>query len=207
MFGFLHERPEVAAPRLLGHWVTTHDGISLRIVEVEAYAGPGQDDASHAGRGRTRRNAAMFGPPGHLYVYLSYGVHRCLNIVAHESGAAGGVLLRAAQVSGNVDLARHRRGAAAGPDHRLASGPGRLGQVTGVSLAASGTPLDGTGLLQLQETTAPVGPISYGRRIGISRDTDRPWRWWLTGDPSVSVRSGASLTRPDEGPGSVATSP
>lgn len=207
-FSFLDSPPEQAAPLLLGHRLITRDGICLHIVEVEAYAGPGQDEASHAGRGRTERNAPMFGPPGHLYVYLSYGIHRCMNVVAHEPGGAGAVLIRAARISGNLDLAHARRPAAAGRDERLGRGPGRLGQVAGISLADSGSALDGRGVLELLEPEQQVGRISSGRRVGISRAVERPWRWWVTDDPCVSARSrGTAVTRPVARPGWAAERP
>lgn len=173
-----------AAPRLLGARLRSRDGVEIRITEVEAYTV--DDEASHAFRGPTARNAPMFADPGHIYVYLSYGIHHCVNIVAHPAGSAGGVLLRAAEVVDGHSLARSRR--PPGPDHRLASGPGRLGQVLGARLSDSGSDLFGTGLLQFcaPPVDMPAASIAQGSRIGISRATHRPWRWWVANDPSVS---------------------
>lgn len=173
-----------AAPRLLGARLRSRDGVEIRITEVEAYTV--DDEASHAFRGPTARNAPMFADPGHIYVYLSYGIHHCVNIVAHPAGSAGGVLLRAAEVVDGHSLARSRR--PPGPDHRLASGPGRLGQVLGAHLSDSGSDLFGTGLLQFcaPPVDMPAASIAQGSRIGISRATHRPWRWWVANDPTVS---------------------
>jgi DNA-3-methyladenine glycosylase len=173
-----------AAPRLLGARLRSRDGVEIRITEVEAYTGT--DEASHAFRGPTARNAPMFADPGHIYVYLSYGIHRCVNIVAHPAGSAGGVLLRAAEVVDGHELARSRR--PPGPDHRLASGPGRLGKVLGAQLSDSGSELFGAGLLAFSAPPAALAAkhIAQGTRIGISKATQRTWRWWVASDPTVS---------------------
>ena len=119
--------PHEIAPRLLGATLTSDLGprVTVRITEVEAYAGLGQDPGSHAHRRRTERNAAMFGPPGHAYVYFTYGMHWCLNVVAHPEGDAGAVLIRAGEVVAGVETARGRRPAARA-DRDLARGPARL---------------------------------------------------------------------------------
>ena len=178
----LHRAPKEVAPLLLGALVTGPDGVVLRVVEVEAYSGAGDDPASHAHRGRTDRNAAMFGPVGHLYAYRSYGIHTCLNVVAHPVDGAGGVLLRAGEVVQGHGAARRGR------DHlsegQLASGPGRLGTTLGFSVGESGRELLTTGLLRLPRR--PAGPVSAGPRVGISRATARPWRYWLDGHPAVT---------------------
>jgi DNA-3-methyladenine glycosylase len=178
LFSALAQPAEEVAPLLLGA-VIRDDVVAVRIVEVEAYAGE-RDPASHAFRGPGTRNAVMFGPPGHGYVYLSHGIHFCVNVVCHPTGVGGGVLLRAGEVVEGVEVARLRRGG-----HReLARGPGRLGQVLGVTLADSGVDLK-TGRLRLQPpTTTPQ--ISTGPRVGVSKAADRPWRFWISGDPFVS---------------------
>ncbi len=179
------------APLLLGALLTGPDAVTVRIVEVEAYSGGGDDAASHAHRGRTDRNAAMFGPVGHLYAYRSYGIHTCLNIVCHAECGAGGVLLRAGVVVSDEDAARRgRRHLSAG---HLASGPGRLGTTLGFPVAASGSELLESGLLQVPRE--PWGPVARGPRIGISRATERPWRFWVADHPAVTrYRPGRRLT-------------
>jgi len=178
----LSDKPQLAAPRLLGA-VIRHQEVALRIVEVEAYDGE-DDPASHCFGGRTARNASMYAEPGVLYVYRSYGVHLCLNLVCHEPGSAGGILLRAGEVIAGMDTVRRRRG----PGHRevlLASGPGRLGQALGLTPET-----DGVNFLQDPhwDVSMPGEEVigSSGPRIGISRAREEPWRFWVTGDPSVS---------------------
>lgn len=178
----LSQSPQTSAPLLLGAEVTGTDGVVLRVVEVEAYSGAGDDPASHAHRGPTPRNEAMFGPAGSLYAYRSYGIHTCLNIVSHATGGAGGVLLRAAEV-----VAGHPA-ATRGRDHltevQLASGPGRLGTALGFALGDSGRDLLDAGLLRIPRI--PVPDVATGPRVGISRATQRPWRFWLPGHPAVT---------------------
>lgn len=165
-----------AAPLILGATLT-HAGVSVRITEVEAYDGAG-DPGSHAYRGQTPRNAVMFGPAGHLYVYLSHGIHSCCNVVTGFEGSASAVLLRAGQVIGGRELAEERRGRATD----LARGPGRLCQALGLDLSANG--LDLNGHLVLGE---PLADISTGPRVGLRLAADRQWRFWITGDRSVSA--------------------
>ena len=177
-----------AARGLLG-CVVSANGVSLRLTEVEAYAGPGGDPASHAHRGRTRRNAVMFGPPGHAYVYFTYGMHWCLNVVTGPDGEASAVLLRAGEVIDGIDLARQRRGAAT-PIRDLARGPARLTQALGIDGLANGTSmLDGSGPLSLTPPQTPVDParVRCGPRVGVVGGHDRPWRFWLDGELSVSA--------------------
>jgi DNA-3-methyladenine glycosylase len=179
---------DVTARALLGASLTAH-GVTLRLTEVEAYAGDGTDPASHAHRGRTRRNAVMFGPPGHAYVYFIFGMHWCVNVVCGPDGEAAAVLLRAAEVIDGLDLARQRRGAT-GPDRDLARGPGRLTQTLAVDgLATGSSMLDGSGPLLLRPPVTPVGPalIRTGPRVGVAGGHDTPWRFWIDGEPSVSV--------------------
>jgi DNA-3-methyladenine glycosylase len=178
---------DVVAPQLLGCRlaVTGPAGtVEIRLTEVEAYRGA-DDPASHAWRGVTPRNAVMFGPPGRLYVYVSYGIHRALNIVCEGEGTAAAVLIRAGEVIAGDELAGRRRASVA----RVAwgRGPGCVGQVLGVDVAASGVVMGGERAV-LRAPAEPVGPIVTGPRIGISRAVDRPWRFWLAGDPTVSGR-------------------
>ncbi|MCH9720253.1 MAG: DNA-3-methyladenine glycosylase [Actinomycetia bacterium] len=187
----LAQSPQIAARRLLGAQLHGTDGVIVRIVEVEAYGSVGEDPASHAYRGPTPRNEAMFGPVGSLYAYRSYGIHVCLNVVAHEAGAAGGVLLRAGQVMANREEARRSRPHLAAK--QLASGPGRLGEAVGYSVADAGMDLLTNGLLQLP--AAPVAEVTLGPRVGISKAVDQPWRFWITGAEEVTrYRAGKKLS-------------
>lgn len=169
------------APQLLGA-VIRHGEVGVRITEVEAYMGLA-DPASHAMSGPGGRAAVMFGPPGHLYVYLSYGIHHCVNVICSPDGVASGVLLRAGEVVGGTATARSRRGPKV-TERRLASGPGNLGQALGAELADSGAALDdgAWGLV------APAEPVAFRAtsRIGISKNADKQWRFTIPGDPTVS---------------------
>lgn len=183
--------PVDAARRLLGGEIHA-DGVAIRITEVEAYGGPESgpwpDPASHSFRGQTPRNAVMYGPAGRLYVYLSYGMHMCLNVTCGPDGDAGAVLLRAGEVSTGAEIVRARRGSrAAAP--KMASGPGNLGQSLGVTLADNGTDLlDASASIRLLlPVRDEVVDIAEGPRVGVSTAPDRPWRFWIPGSPSVSV--------------------
>ena len=180
-----------AAPRLLNA-VLRHGEVAVRLTEVEAYDGAA-DPGSHAFRGRTPRNAVMFGPAGHLYCYFSYGMHVCCNVVCGPEGAASAVLLRAGEVVDGIDLARERRPAAS--DRDLARGPARLCKALGIDLGHDGTDLViGPITLTLGESPADV---STGPRVGLRGAPDRPWRFWSTGDPTVSTyRPAAPRRRP-----------
>jgi DNA-3-methyladenine glycosylase len=156
------------------------------IVEIEAYGGA-DDPASHAWRGQTRRNAVMFGPPGHAYVYFTYGMHYCLNAVTGPAGQAGAVLLRAIQPIVGLELMRERRGLAI-PDRDLARGPARLCQALGISTADDGTDLTGDALWISESTDAPVLLIAATPRIGISRAIEHPWRFVVCDSRYVSGR-------------------
>jgi DNA-3-methyladenine glycosylase len=173
---------QVAARGLLGCLVTG-GGVTVRLTEVEAYAGVGQDPGSHAHRRRTRRNASMFGPPGHAYVYFTYGMHWCLNVVCGPAGHAAAVLLRAGQVTAGLDIARDRRPRAR--DRDLARGPARLATVLAVDGAVDGTPVLEGGPRRLT-AGAPVAATSVccGPRVGVA--VDHPWRFWIAGEPTVS---------------------
>jgi DNA-3-methyladenine glycosylase len=186
------DRPatELAA-RLLGARLvheSTEGRVGGRIVEVEAYRGP-EDLAAHSARGRTARNEVMFGPPGHLYVYLIYGLHHCLNVVAGPGDKPEAVLIRALAIDEGHALARRRRGNLA-PERRLASGPGNVGQALGVDRGLNGIDLlDGP--VRLEPRIGPRPVIRKGPRVGVDYAgawTARPLRFWIADDPHVSRR-------------------
>lgn len=214
----LAEPAPIAAPALLGATIAGR-GVALRITEVEAYSGP-TDPGSHGHRGMTERNRHLFGPPGTLYAYRSYGIHTCVNVVSGPAGTSSGSLLRGAQVVEGLDVARARRGSKVA-DVALARGPGNLGGALGAVLGQD----DGTSLLDgsgpfvltlapgLEARVASAGPahvidellsetlagppasaavprISRGPRTGvggIAGGVRYPWRFWLTGDATVST--------------------
>lgn len=158
------------------------DGVGGRIVETEAYdAG---EPASHSYGGPSARNAALFGPPGHAYVYRSYGIHWCLNVVCRETGHGAGVLIRALEPTVGLDVMRERRGGV--DDRLLCSGPGRLGQALGITRAQDGLPLD-RAPFELRPAAGPQ-ELLVGVRIGISKAIDMPWRFGLHGSRFVSRR-------------------
>lgn len=212
------DRPATdVAPELLG-CVLRHDSpaglVTVRLVEVEAYAGLA-DPASHAFRGQTARNAVMFGPPGHVYVYFTYGMHFCMNLVCLPAGRAEAVLLRAGEVTHGTALAALRRGGRTGDPAAdlvgedasedgssgangsrkirpvdMARGPARLCQALGIDRSFDGADVCGP------DSPLGIGPaeaqisserICIGPRVGISTATDRPWRYWLADDSHVSV--------------------
>jgi DNA-3-methyladenine glycosylase len=175
-----------AARTLLG-WRLAANGVTVRLTEVEAYSGLGEDPASHAHRGMTGRNAVMFGPAGRLYVYQIYGMHFCANIVCGEPGRAAAVLLRAGEVVDGLETARQRRPASR-KDSDLAAGPAKLMQVLALNRSANDTSLiDGTGPATLAPAVSPAGTIAAGPRVGVTSAYDVPWRFWLAGDPTVST--------------------
>jgi DNA-3-methyladenine glycosylase len=186
---FLAQSSLIVAPRLLGA-VLTHSSaegdVSARITEVEAYIGDGADPGSHAFRGKTKRNAVMYGPPGYVYTYFTYGMHVCANIVCSPVGEATAVLLRAGEIVEGVDLARSRRGRGT-LDRDLARGPARLVVALGITLDENGSDLFASPF----DLALPTKPVSYeaGPRTGVSGaggTTDFPWRFWMPGDPTVS---------------------
>jgi DNA-3-methyladenine glycosylase len=209
------------APRLLGCVLEhqTPDGlVAVELTEVEAYEGSA-DPASHSYRGRTARNGVMFGPPGHAYVYFTYGMHFCVNLVCLPEGTSSAVLLRAGRVTEGAALAAARRLAgragAAVTDRDLARGPARLCQALGIDRAQDGADAcdPGSPLRIRPGPPGPPGPppaghsaghsagtlprVSRGPRVGVSMAADRPWRFWLTGDPTVSAyRPWVPRTRP-----------
>ena len=159
--------------------------MAIRLSEVEAYRGVGEDPGSHAFRGMTRRNAVMFGEAAHLYAYFTYGMHTCLNVVAGHPGASSAVLLRGGTVVEGLELARLRRAGAS--DRDLARGPARLAVALGVPLAASGADL----LAPPFSIEVPAVPLAFenGPRTGVSGaggGAAFPWRFWLPGEPGVS---------------------
>jgi DNA-3-methyladenine glycosylase len=167
------------APDLLGTTLLV-DGVGGVIVEVEAY--DQQDPASHGYGGRTARNAAMFGPPGHAYVYRSYGIHWCLNLVCETEGAPSAVLVRALEPTEGVQAMRARRGLES--LRLLCSGPGRLCQALGVTRAHDGLPLDAPPFRLLPRLAQP--PIVAVPRVGITRAAELPWRHVVAGSPFLS---------------------
>lgn len=180
------ERPVLeVAPSVLG-CVVVNGPVAVRLTEVEAYDGA-TDPGSHAFRGRTARNAVMFGPPGRVYVYFTYGMHWCANLVCGPAGTASAVLLRAGEVVTGLDVARSRRPSARG-DHELARGPARLATALGLGRDDNGADLcDATSPIWLRPAARPTGSVRTGPRVGLARAGDRPWRFWLEGDPTVST--------------------
>ncbi len=169
------------APELVGALLLV-DGVGGTIVEVEAY--DPEDPAAHGFRGQTPRNASMFGPPGHAYVYRSYGIHWCLNLVCAEEGRAEAVLIRALEPTQGLDEMRRRRSL---DDPRLlCSGPGRLCQALGITREHDGLALDQPPF-ELHAREAPV-EVAAGVRIGITRAADRPWRYGLANSRFLSRR-------------------
>lgn len=177
----------VVAPRLLGAVLAVR-GVAVRLTEVEAYGGAGEDPGSHAFRGPGRRNATMFGPSGRLYVYFTYGMHWCANVVCGPSGEASAVLLRAGEIVEGIEAARLRRPGAR-TDAELARGPARLTVALGITGSDDGDELDGDGIA-LRMPDAPARAFSTGPRTGVSGPggdgAAYPWRFWLPGEPSVS---------------------
>lgn len=184
---FYARDPRVVAPDLLGT-LLVHDGRVVRIVEVEAYCGT-EDPGSHAYRGPTPRTEVMFGPPGHLYVYFSYGMHWCANVVCGPPGEAGAVLLRAGAPVAGLDAIRAARPKAR-RDRDLTSGPARLCQALGIDGTFDGADLvraDRGVTLATDGEPLPSEPAT-STRIGLSQGADLPWRWYLPGHPDVSGR-------------------
>jgi len=178
------------APDLLNKLLVHDDPVAgrltVRIVEVEAYAGA-EDAGSHAYRGPTPRTETMFGAPGHLYVYFSYGMHWCMNVVAGPKGEASAVLLRGGSPVDGIDAMRDRRPAAR-CDRDLCSGPARLAQALGINGAFDGSDLVRGPLRLVDDGVATPAAPEVSTRIGLrtGRGHDHPWRWFVTGDPNVS---------------------
>lgn len=187
-----YARPALLVARdLLGQELRfrSHEGtLGGLVVEVEAYLG-GKDPASHAFRGLTQRNRAMFGPPGHAYVYFTYGMHHCVNVVTGIPGTAEAVLVRALEPLTNLPLWQARR-----PDlplHLVASGPGRVTQALGLTRAHDGLDLVRSDLV-LVRGPGMSGPVACGPRVGIRVAREKRWRFWLPESPAVSRARGAS---------------
>ncbi len=183
---FYRRDPREVAPDLLNKILIGADGCSARIVETEAYCGP-LDEAAHTFRGRTARNATMFGPPGHLYVYFTYGMHWCANAACGEEGEGVGVLLRAAQPLSGLAL-MHTRRPRAKNERDLCSGPARLCQAFGITRADDGADLvAGRHRIASDGTPPPRDPV-VRPRVGISRAIEEPWRWYVAENAHVSKR-------------------
>lgn len=177
--GFFARSVHEVAPELVGATILV-DGVGGRIVEVEAY--DGGDPASHGFGGPTARNRAMFGPPGHAYVYRSYGVHWCLNLVCGGEGVPEAALVRALEPTAGLEQMRERRGL--DEERLLCSGPGRLCQALGITGEHDGLPLD-RAPFDLREREA-VADVVRGPRVGISRAVELPWRYGLAGSRYLS---------------------
>ncbi|MFI2566801.1 DNA-3-methyladenine glycosylase [Paenarthrobacter sp. NPDC018779] len=202
---FLSGDPRTLAPLVLGGVLTHHSEsgpVSVRLTEVEAYMGPRDsahpDPGSHTYGGRTARNAPMFGPPGFLYVYFTYGMHYCANIVCGPEGAPSALLLRAGEIVAGEELAAVRRPASKA--HKdLASGPARLASALGLTTADSGRDaLAAPFNLWLPES--PAAAVASGPRVGVAGPggtTEYPWRFWIEDDPTVSrYKAARPRTRP-----------
>ncbi len=190
--------PRRVGPGLIG-LVLVHGERAGRIVEVEAYRGS-EDPASHAFGGPTARNGVMYGPAGHLYVYFTYGMHFCANVVCGNVGVAGAVLFRALEPVAGVEamrLARSRHGArAVPPDRELCRGPGNLCQALGIDRSVDGVDLcDPASPVRLVGRRRPV-TVLQGPRIGITRAVDEPWRYWEAGSRWVSGRASDGIGSP-----------
>lgn len=190
-------RPEQAAPLLLGwHLVAERGGQQVEVVltEVEAYAGS-TDPGSHAFRGPTRRNGSMFGPPGRAYIYFTYGMHWCANVVVHPPGEAGAVLLRAGRIVAGMGAARARRPRARSDD-TLASGPARLTRALGIDGSLDGVDLNDPASPIRLLPGALVTAAASSPRTGVAGEgSTTPWRFYLPGDPTVSRYRAAAARR------------
>ena len=187
---WLADDSRVVAERLLGTVLVRPDldgtRVELRVVETEAY--DQSDPASHTHRGRTPGNATMFGPPGHAYVYFTYGMHHCANVVCGDEGHGAAVLLRAAEVLRGHEAVRPRRPSAR-RDRQLADGPAKLCAALDLDRGWDGGDLcDPTGPLWLghDDVDVDASRVRTGPRVGIRHAADQPWRYWVAGAPSVS---------------------
>lgn len=187
---FFDRDPVEVAPELLGTYLQVDD-VVVRLTEVEAYRGQGEDPGSHSFRGRTPRVETMWGEPGHLYVYFTYGMHHAVNLSCWPSGRSGAVLLRAAEVVTGRDLVRARRGGVAERD--LTRGPGRLAQALALTREDDGADavVGGGRARACAGERVPPSLVRSGPRVGVSGEggdgTRYPWRFWVEGEPSVSA--------------------
>lgn len=187
---FYERDSRIVAPELLNK-VIHHGDLAARIVEVEAYAGE-EDPGSHAFRGLTKRNSTMFGPAGHLYVYFTYGMHWCANVVCGGEGSARAVLLRAVAPLAGHDVMFERRGRVARRERDLCSGPAKFCQAFGLDGTFDGADLV-TGLTAgtpviCDDGMPPPGDPGVSPRIGLTTGKEFPWRWFVRDDPNLSVR-------------------
>ncbi|HEX9995312.1 MAG TPA: DNA-3-methyladenine glycosylase [Acidimicrobiales bacterium] len=181
---FYRRDPREVAPELLGKLLVRGERVA-RLVEVEAYVGP-IDPGSHAYRGRTKRNATMFGPPGHLYVYFTYGMHWCANAVCGDEDEGVAVLLRAAAPLAGLDLMRAARPRAR-RDRDLLAGPARLCQAFGIDGTFDGADaVTGDRGVVLADDGTPPPASRTSTRIGLTAGAEHPWRWYVPGDPNLS---------------------
>ena len=190
---FYRRDSRAVAPDLLGKVVVAGERRG-RIVEVEAYCGP-EDPAAHSYRGPTARNATMFGPPGHLYVYFTYGMHWCCNPVCGDDGEGVAVLLRALEPLAGLEAMRAARGGVR--DRDLCRGPARLCEALGITGTLDGADLvtGDRGVSIVDDGTPPPADPAVGPRIGITRGADSPWRWWVPDSPWVSRGPGRVRTQ------------
>ena len=184
---FYERDPKIVARQLLNK-VLVHGERSARLVEVEAYCGA-IDPGSHAFRGKTKRNATMFGPAGGLYVYFTYGMHWCANAVCGDIDDGLAVLLRAAAPLTGLDEMRRARGAVAKRERDLCSGPAKLCQAFGLDRAHDGADLvtGDQGVVIVDDGVPPPRRPGNSVRIGLTAGAEHPWRWYVDGDPNVSV--------------------
>lgn len=179
---FFERMPAQVAPDLLGKLLLRDDGRLARLVEVEAYAP--DDPAAHTFAGKTARNQSMFGPPGRLYVYLSYGIHWCANLVCGPEGYGAGVLLRAAEPLDGIGLMREARGRES--LRELCSGPGRLTQAFGINRALDGSDVGGAGTITVLDDGTRASGIIACPRIGVSKNAAAPLRFLVAGSAHLS---------------------
>lgn len=194
VFELLQNPATEVAPYLLGALVrheSPEGTVVVRLTEVEAYLGPAAspdpDPGAHSYRGKTNRNAVMFGPPGHLYVYFTYGMHYCANLVCRPEGTSSGCLMRAGEIVEGLDLARLRRPTAK-HDYELAQGPARLTKAMGLNGDHNGIAALG-GQVSVSLPSIPEVRVRTGPRVGVSGPggtANYPWRFWIDGDPTVS---------------------
>ncbi|MEX1828714.1 DNA-3-methyladenine glycosylase [Luteibacter sp. CQ10] len=183
---FFRRDPRLVGPELLNKVLAVADGRAGRVVEVEAYVGA-IDPAAHTFRGKTARNAVMFGPPGHMYVYFTYGMHWCANVVCGDEGEGSGVLFRALEPVAGIERMRAARPKAK-KDRELCSGPARLAQALGITGEQNGIDLvrPREGYAMLDDGVPAPENVPGSARIGIREGTDLLWRWYVAGNPHVS---------------------